>query len=219
MAKIVKWAAASTATAIIIAGGLMFWGPSIQAEVLKLATLKESQAPAAQKSRDASTHVAQQTASADNAASAAPSAPRRTEVITYDSWSVTCTDTVEKFTKKVCRGVLQVVGQNPRGVVFVWIIGRDTKGVLRTVLQTPTGVQIPKGVGIKLGDQPAKTIAYTSCIPQQCEADVELDAAAMKKEAAISSDAVATIYARDGRGVNFKFSIKGIDNVLASVAN
>jgi invasion protein IalB len=104
-------------------------------------------------------------------------------------------------------------------VLFVWIIGRDKNGVLRTVIQTPTGVQIPTGVGLKLGDQPVKTIAYTSCIPQQCEAAADLDAAAMKKEAAISSDAVATIVARNGRGINFKFSIKGIDNVLAAVAN
>jgi invasion protein IalB len=219
MTNIAKWAAVSAATATIVAGGLMLWGPSIQAEVLKLATMKESQPPAAQKSRDASTKLAQQSAATDKVAPAAASAPRRTEVTTYDSWSVTCTDTVEKVTNKVCRGVLEVVGQNPRRVLFVWMIGRDKKGVLRTVIQTPTGVQIPKGVGIKLGDQPAKTIAYTSCIPQQCEAAIELDAAAMKKEAAVSSDAVATIYARNGRGINFKFSIKGIDNVLASVAN
>jgi invasion protein IalB len=219
MAKIGKWTVVSAATATVVAGGLMLWGPAIQAEVLKLAILKESQAPAAQKSHDGSTQSAQPSASTDNGASGAPSASRRTEVTTYDSWSVTCTDTVEKVTKKVCRGVLQVAGQNPRRVVFGWIIGRDAKGVLRTAIQTPTGVQIPKGVGIRLGDQPVKTIAYTSCIPQRCEAAIDLDAAAMKKEAAVSSDAVATIYTADGRGVNLKFSIKGIDNVLAAVAN
>jgi len=218
VARIAKWAAASTATVTIVAVGLMLWGPAIQAEVLKLATLKQSQAPAVQKSRDPSTQFAQQPASPSNAAPAAPSAPRRTEIITYDSWTVTCTDTVEKVTKKVCRGVLEVAQQNPRRVVFVWIIERDDKGVLRTVIRTPTGVQIQKGVGIKLGAQAVKTIPYTACTPQQCEAAIAMDAAAMKKEAAISSDAVATIYAVDGRDINFKFSIKGIDNVLAAVA-
>lgn len=142
--------------------------------------------------------------------------PHRTETINYDSWVVTCSDTIAKGSKKVCTGVLKIIEQKQRRVLFAWLIGRDNKGVLRTVMQTPTGVQIAKGVELKLGKNRAGKIDYTACTPRNCEASIAMNDA-MIKEAIASSEAVATIYAINGRAINFKVPLKGIDKVIAAV--
>lgn len=149
-------------------------------------------------------------------APAAPSPPVRTERIVYDSWTVTCTDTLEKASKKTCSASLQVVEEKQRQVLMLWIIGRDNQGVLRTVIQGPTGVQIPKGLELKLGAAAARTIPYASCSPQNCEASIAMDDA-MVRDARASGEATATIFAIDGRAINFKMGIKGIDKAFAAL--
>jgi len=148
-------------------------------------------------------------------APATSNAPVRTETIVYNSWAVTCTDTLEKGAKKTCSATLQVIEEKQRQVVMVWIIGRDNQGVLRTVIQSPTGVQIPKGVELKLGAAAARTMPYIACNPQQCEASIAMDDA-MIRDARASSEALATIVAADGRSIWFKMDTKGIDKAFAA---
>lgn len=178
--------------------------------------------PAAQKQKSKSAQAppvgqsAQVAPSAAPAAPAAPSAPVRTERIVYDSWTVTCTDTLEKAAKKTCSAMLQVVEEKQRQVLLVWIIGRDNQGVLRTVIQSPTGVQIPKGLELKFGTTAARTVPYAACTPQNCEASTVMDDA-MVRDARGSAEATATIVATDGRAINFKMGIKGIDKAFAAL--
>ncbi len=138
------------------------------------------------------------------------------ETISYGAWKVTCQDTVEKASKKKCSGMLEMIEQKQRRVLLAWVIGRDEQGVLRTVIRTPTGVQIQKGVEIKLGKSSVLTLPYTACEPQICQASMPMDDA-MVRDAMASEEAVATIVAVDGRGSNFNIPIKGIDKVFASI--
>jgi invasion protein IalB len=146
----------------------------------------------------------------------APTAPRRTETINYDSWTVTCTDTVEKGSSKTCSGVLRVADNKSGQTLFAWIIGRDASGVLRTVMNTPTGVMIQNGVELKFGNSQPGVVPYVACTPQQCEASIVM-VESMLKEARSNEKATATIHAVGGRAINFEMSIKGIDKVLVAV--
>lgn len=214
MANAAIWIIAATASAAAAAGGLVLWGPTLQSGSSHPLPVTRSQAQ--EPDRGTIIEVAHRTVKPVDDAKKIADAPRRTETITYNSWVVTCSDTIVKGSKKVCRGVLEVLGKDRRRVVLVWIIERDKKGALRATIRTPTGVQIEKGVALKLGSSPVEAIPYTACTSQLCEASTVIDVAAMKKKAASGSDAVATIYAVSGQEINFKFSFKGIDDVLAA---
>lgn len=160
--------------------------------------------------------AAQPAPAAQPAQPAAPSAPRRTETINYDSWVVTCTDTVEKGSSKACNGILRVIDSKSGQALFAWVIARDNEGALRTVLNTPTGVLVQKGVELKFGSSQPGVVPYVACTPQQCEASIVM-VDAMLRDARANEKATATIRAVDGRNINFEMSIKGIDKVLAAV--
>jgi invasion protein IalB len=144
------------------------------------------------------------------------SGPRRTETINYDSWTLTCSESMEKNAKKTCSGTLRVIEQKQGQVLFVWIIGRDSKGVMRTVMRTPTGVQITKGVELKLGKAQMRTLPYTACTQQQCDASIPVDDALVNDMVA-APEATATIYAIDGRDINFNMPIKSVEKVFAAI--
>ena len=215
----VRWVLASVAGAAILAGGLIVLDQTIGSNLFKLGGWgqpKMQTAPTESGVPQAQVRVAAPTAPA------APSAPQRTEPtqrsesIMYDSWTVTCRDMAEETSKKICSGTLNLIEQKQGRILLTWMVGRDNQGVLRTVMQTPTGVQIPKGVELKLGNGPVRTLPFTACGPQQCEASMALDDA-MVRDAMASSEVVITIFAVDGRGVNFNVPIKGIDKVFAAM--
>jgi invasion protein IalB len=143
--------------------------------------------------------------------------PVRTETITYDSWTVTCRITGEPPPKRTCSGTLQLVDKSNGRVLFAWIFGKDNQGILQTVMQTPTGVQILNGVELKFSNAQARKIAYTICDPQHCEAATAVDGALMK-DLLSNTEATVTILATDGRGINFNLSMKGIDKVIDSLS-
>jgi invasion protein IalB len=151
---------------------------------------------------------------------AAPTAPQRTETVVYDSWTVTCRDTVGTTSKKACSAALalQIVQENQRQVLGAWVIARDNDGALVTFLQTPMlqpgGVDLQKGVELKLAK--VRKLNYSSCDPRNCEASLIMDDA-MVKETTASADATITIYAKNGSGVNIQMPIKGIDKAIASI--
>ena len=79
--------------------------------------------------------------------------------------------------KRTCTSVFPVVEQSRQQVVMTWIFGYTPEGVLTTVLQTPTGVQIPAGVELKLGQSLPRKLPYVNCDQQRCEATIAMDAA------------------------------------------
>jgi invasion protein IalB len=150
------------------------------------------------------------------AAPAAPAdgAPQRTETIVYDSWTVTCREGGN--VKRACSTTLQLVDQEKRQVLFSWIIGHTPEGTLMTFLQTPTGVQIQKGVELKIENGAVRKLNYILCEPGRCEASTAMDDA-MIREVTGGANATATIYATDGRGINFNVPIKGAARAIAAL--
>jgi invasion protein IalB len=147
---------------------------------------------------------------------AASAAPQRTETVTYDSWTVTCNETVETRSRKTCSALMKVSDQKSGDVLLVWLVGRNNEGALLTVMRTVTGVLLQKGVELKLGNAAVRRLNYVKCDPIQCEAALPMDAA-MVKDFSAAGEAVATVYATDGRAITFTMPIKGADRAVASI--
>jgi invasion protein IalB len=149
-------------------------------------------------------------------AQAAPAqAPVRTETVVYDNWTVSCVDSVDGSVKKTCSAKFQMFDQERKAVVFVWLIGRNPEGTLFSVMQTPTGVLVQKGVELKIGSGAARTMPFVFCGPQHCEASLPMDDA-LAKEMAAAQAVTATLFTPDGKALNFNLVPKGIDKAIAS---
>ncbi len=142
-------------------------------------------------------------------------APQRVETTILGRWTLTCQETGAPGDKRNCAAAIRVVDNNQQVLIF-WEIGRAADGGLKASMQTPTGVLVQKGVDLKIGDAAIGKFAYAACVPQNCEAGGALDEALVKKMTA-ASEMMITIHARDGRDVNFKFPVNGIDKALAAL--
>jgi invasion protein IalB len=157
-------------------------------------------------------------------AAPSPAAPIRTETITYDTWTVSCRDTVDGKSKKVCSAALPMVlqQQNQRVTVGAWIIAHNNEGALLSLLQTPEidiGVLIAKGVALKIGEGRPHQINYVDCNPQRCEATVPMDDMFIRElTAGANGGAAITFWKTDGTDITMNIqSIKGIDKAIAAV--
>jgi invasion protein IalB len=151
-------------------------------------------------------------------------APVRTETITYDAWTVSCRDTVDGKSKKVCSAELPMMmqQQNQRVTVGAWIIAHNNEGALLSLLQTPEidiGVLIAKGVALKIGDGKPHQINYVDCNPQRCEATIPMDETFIRElTAGANGPAAITFWKTDGTDITMNIqSIKGIDKAIAAV--
>lgn len=153
-------------------------------------------------------------ARAQNQNAAAATAPQRIETTVHDSWTVTCRDLADK--KNACTAVLRVADNQSSSVVLIWAVGKDQSDKLTSVIQTPTGVQIEPGVGLKIGNGADRKLAYATCSPRQCDATLPADAAFVK-EVTAGIEATATITLVDGRTAEFKFPLKGSAAALKQV--
>lgn len=146
----------------------------------------------------------------------APSTPQRIETVIYDAWTVVCRDTVEKSSKKSCSALNRVVEPKSQQVLFVWRMDTDAQGRLIARLQTPTGVQIQRGVEVKFGNADARRFMFTVCDARSCHAEALVDDQLLKESMA-APEGLATVVLRDGRALQFKWSMKGYDKAIASL--
>jgi invasion protein IalB len=176
------------------------------------------------------TAVAQAPKPAPRAAEPAPALPaatpaatpppvkiHRTEIVVNDNWTVTCTETEPPNPKRRCKGELKIIqtDSNPQRVVFTWVIVLD-EGKPVSVLAMGTGLQIPPGVEIRIGDRELKRAGFSVCQPDHCEAIVPMDDALVKDlSAAQTSDVIVT--AANGNPVKFTANMKGFDQAYAAV--
>jgi invasion protein IalB len=155
-----------------------------------------------------------------------PDAPRRVETTQYNSWSVTCEETVGGTAKRNCFANLRLVNQR-QATVLNWEIGHDPEGHLMTAIhvapamavkngdQVEVGpIAIPYGVELKFGNGIVRRLSFVTCGPQQCVAQGVIDDAFLK-EANASTNATLTIHTPAG-AVPFETAINGIDKALAS---
>jgi invasion protein IalB len=144
------------------------------------------------------------------------STPMRTVTTSQDLWQLTCEEPVSGKGPRTCSARLRIVEGTTGRVVLLVDIRNGTDGQLRALIQTPTGVQMPAGVELMLGDSVVQKFDYESCTPQNCEALGAVDDALMQKIQA-AGEAVFVVRARDGRPVKFSTPLTGIENVIASV--
>jgi invasion protein IalB len=156
---------------------------------------------------------------------AAPTGPVRTETINYDNWTVTCRDTADGKSKKVCVATMpmNVQQQNQRIITLgTWSILHNREGHLVSVLQTTQvdiGILIAKGVELKLGNGKSYKLSYVDCNPKLCESTLAMDEAVIREVVAGANERVSvTLWKTDGTEASITTaSIKGIDKAIAAV--
>ncbi len=154
-------------------------------------------------------------------AASTPTAPpkvRRTETIVDDNWTVTCAQTDAAQSRRICSATLRIAQPDKSGaqrVVFVWTIGRQD-GKLVSAIWVPSGVQIPPGMEIKIGDKEARRLGYSICMPDHCESLLPLEDAVAKSLGGAQSTEI-TIRAAAGSDVKFTVNMKGFSQALADL--
>jgi invasion protein IalB len=148
----------------------------------------------------------------------APPASTRTEILTFENWTVTCRDGRDPKDKRVCVGELQIsqTSNNVRNVIFAWSMGLNPAGAPVAILRVPPGVLIAPGIDLKLAAGQPRKIPFTLCEPNRCEAALVMDEAFVR-DAESGVAAEATIYASDGRGLKFSIVNKGFKQALAAI--
>jgi len=133
-------------------------------------------------------------------AQAAPSGPIRTETINYDNWTVTCRDTADGKSKKVCVATMPMRVQQQNQ-------------------QVTLGVLIAKGVELKLGNGRSYKLSYVDCSPKLCESTLAMDEVVIREVVAGANDRVSvTLWKTDGTEASITLaSIKGVDKAIAAV--
>jgi invasion protein IalB len=137
---------------------------------------------------------------------------------------VSCRDTPDGKSKKICSATLPMVAQqqNQRVTIGGWIIAHNNEGALLSLLQTPqidVGVLIAKGVALKIGEGRPRQVNYVDCNPQRCEATMPMDDAFIRElMAGANGPATITFWKADGAEFTINIqSIKGIDKAIAAV--
>ena len=101
---------------------------------------------------------------------------RRAETIVDDNWTVTCAQTDQADQARVLGGAEDRPDRQVRRqrVMFTWVIGHQD-GKLASAISVPSGVQIPPGMEIKIGDKESRKVGYSICVPDHCEALLPLE--------------------------------------------
>jgi invasion protein IalB len=162
--------------------------------------------------------VPQQAQEQSQATGTAASVSGRTEILTYDNWTVTCRDGRDPKEKRVCSAELQIFQEagGQRRAVFAWLMGLNKDGVLALALRFLPGVQIGPGVELKFADKPPRKVPITTCEPAVCEASTTMDDAFIR-EAGSVIQGEAVVHASDGRLVTFTINMKGFVQAAAAI--
>ncbi len=136
----------------------------------------------------------------------------------FGNWKVRCRSGATQANKKaLCVGVIDVLDKAHQRVVLLWIIGRNGKGGLTMNLQTPTGVIVASGVGLKLDDEPQpRALPYQSCDQQSCSVVFAMD---QKLVAALrqAKRTDITLHTTVGKDVSFHIPMSGTDKLLSKL--
>jgi invasion protein IalB len=141
--------------------------------------------------------------------------PQWTTTDTFGSWLVRCQNK-NGTTGKPCLALLQVVNQQNKRTMFAWIVGLDAKGAVQAVMQTPTGINVGKGIDIKFGTETPRHVDFSNCLPQQCSATTTLDEAFVK-DMTTQPKADVVIVASNGQSLDFGIPVAGFDKALAAI--
>ena len=147
-----------------------------------------------------------------------PAKVRRTETIVDDNWTVTCTLTDQVGAKRQCSAALRIAETDKNGaqrVVFTWVLGRQD-GKLMSAISVPSGLQIPPGMEVKIGDKEPRKLGFTICQPDHCEALLPLEDSVVKSLAGAATTEIS-VRAVNGAVVKFTVNMKGFTQALADL--
>ncbi len=162
--------------------------------------------------------TAKPAAKSSAATPAEPAKIRRSETIVDDNWTVTCAQTDQAESKRVCSAALKIAETDKAGaqrIVFTWVIGHQ-EGKLASAISVPSGVQIPPGVEIQIGDKEVRKVGYSICMPDHCEALLPLEETVIKSLSVAPTTAI-TIRAVNGAEAKFTVNMKGFAQALADI--
>jgi invasion protein IalB len=155
------------------------------------------------------------------------SGAQRVVTTKYDSWVVTCVESVSGAAKKTCTAQLKAMNQNRREILMDWQIGLNKDGHFVTAFYVPPSLAIKhnnqtvggplliqNGLELKFGNGPARRINYIWCGPKQCFAEALIDDAFVK-EANASTVATITVHTAGGAAIPMQIPIKGIDKAIS----
>jgi invasion protein IalB len=187
-------------------------GVAVALTVAGMATMTGAQ----QRPKAVPPHSAQ--AQAPAPASNAATVTGRTEILTYDNWTVTCVDGREPKEKRVCSAELNIFQevQGQRRAMFSWVMGLNKDGVPTIALRFPPGVLIAPGVELKFADRAPRKVPIISCEPAVCEASTTLDDGFIRDASSVIQGE-AVIQASDGRLANFTINMKGFAQAAAAI--
>lgn len=143
---------------------------------------------------------------------------RRAETIVDDNWTVTCAQTDQAEAKRLCSAALKIAQTDKAGaqrVIFTWVIGHQ-EGKLASAISVPSGVQIPPGMEIKIGDKESRKVGYSICTPDHCEAMLPLEET-LVKSLSVAPTTEITIRAVNGADAKFTVNMKGFAQALADI--
>jgi invasion protein IalB len=143
--------------------------------------------------------------------------PTRTEILNFENWVVTCNEFADGPRPRVCSALLQIMQQNTNQIVFTWTVAVDNSKQMVTIMQTPTGVNIPPGVELRVGKTPPHKVPFASCDTGRCVATLPMDAALLKEMTTVPS-AEAIVQGIQGNNVQFNIQMKGFDKAYAVLA-
>ncbi len=176
-------------------------------------------APAlAQTAKPAAPDTAKPAAKSSAAPSAEPAKIRRAETIVDDNWTVTCAQTDPADSKRLCSAALKIAETDKAGaqrIVFTWVIGHQ-EGKLASAISVPSGVQIPPGMEIRIGDKEVRNVGYSICMPDHCEALLPLEETVVKSLSGAPTTEI-TIHAVNGAEAKFTVNMKGFAQALADI--
>lgn len=148
------------------------------------------------------------------ATNAPATAPKVTSTKTFGDWIYTClTFAGGKIRCSIAQTLSNSETKKP---VFQWRIAQDEKSGFVGIWQTPTGVLVNHGIVLDIGTPKPITIPFEYCAPGGCEAVGNL-AADFVATLATAQKASATLFGRDGKGINYPFSVKGLNAGLAAL--
>ncbi|MGE3246443.1 MAG: invasion associated locus B family protein [Beijerinckiaceae bacterium] len=159
----------------------------------------------------------------------ADAAPQRFETLVVKNWRVTCNKSQGGRSAASCTAIRQVKDAATNRLILGWIIGRDGKNRLVSILQIPTGgvnfakigplqaISIEKGVTVRAGNA-SQTMRYAACTIGICEATGTLEPrliAALRKPGSVS----VTFFTNTGRDIAFALRDDGVDKAIVAIEN
>jgi invasion protein IalB len=133
-------------------------------------------APAKQPQPAPQQPVQQQPQAPQQPVQAAPATPQQQVKVVYSPWTKVCPKPPNAQVKQVCLTLRELrleTGQFLAGAAVIEQAGEDKK-LLRITL--PLAMQLPQGTRVTLDSEQPITAPYTTCIPNGCVSDYQINA-------------------------------------------